>query len=126
MTDMTILAFHLTERERMIVHLLRYYAEFRALKRACLPALIKCGANFGLTPFSAIAFASVFQLTESYIGRLVCYDFEEPELSFDEFAILRLMDNKPSGPLLDATQPEGSLCALFAARQSAVLLSVDP
>jgi hypothetical protein len=119
MTLMARIPHDLTDRERVIVWLLRHYVSRRTMERTPLPSLIELGSQLGVCSFAVIALASVFQLSESCLHRnFVTHDFCAEELSSDERAILLLIETEAASSFRDSTMPPGLPGALFASLHS--------
>ena len=75
-----------------IVRLLRRWAAGADLGPGRMASLVALGKGIGVEPMAAVALASLFQLTESCLGRpLVAECCCSPRLSRDERAILALL-----------------------------------
>lgn len=80
-------------RHFLVVRLLRRWSAEGAAGGARLPSLVGLAGELGERPETAIAVASLFQLTESCLGRpLRAECCCSPELGSDEQAILLLLD----------------------------------
>lgn len=75
-----------------IVRMLRRWCAVGSLGERRLPAMVKLGARIGFPPETAIAVASLFELTEACLGRpLRAACCSSVSLSGDERAILALL-----------------------------------
>jgi hypothetical protein len=84
-------------RHFLVVRLLRRWSAEGAAGGAQLPSLVGLAVELGERPETAIAVASLFQLTESCLGRpLRAECCCSAELSSDEQAVLLLLDAAPS------------------------------
>jgi hypothetical protein len=83
-----------------IVRMLRRWAAGAELGPGRLPSLVALGERIGVAPMAAVAVASLFQLTESCLGRpLVAECCCHPRLAPDERAVLALLAAElPSHP----------------------------
>jgi hypothetical protein len=99
--------------------LLRRWAALRRSGEAALPGLVATAAGLGTTPIIAVAFGSVFQLTEACLGRPL--DMEgccTPEPRPDAHAVLHMLDaQQGAGMALDL---RGATPGLFGALVSAI------
>jgi hypothetical protein len=111
----------LTHDQRVVVRLLRRYAVCRVTEQQPLPSLAELSSELSVSSFAAVAFASVFQLTEKCLNRtLVAGSSGVQKLSYDELAILQMVETHPAGPFVGtATTPRGLLGALSCAVASA-------
>lgn len=116
-------------RAHVAVRLLRRWAALRLSGEAQLPGLVGLATELGICSATAVAFGSVFQLTEACLERPLeaecCCSLD---LSSDEHAILHMLRSAPSrgAPLASHSIPHGLPGALAWALASAKRLSIPP
>lgn len=82
----------LTPASHRVVRMVRRWVASVELGAARLPALVRLGRRLGLAPEATIALGSMFQLTESCLGRpLEAECCCSPALARDERAILMML-----------------------------------
>lgn len=110
--------------EFVVVRLLRRWSAAQASELNPLPEMVELAAELGEAREVAIVLHSLFQLTESCLGRsLVAECCCSRALSNDERAILALMDSAPAqvSPITSADVPHGLPGAMVWAAATARL-----
>lgn len=110
MTAVIAISTERTWADYLTVRLLRRWTACRTANEPVLPNLVALAREIGASPQTAVAFASVFQLTEANLGRpLISECCCSPTLSADEKAVLLLLKSAAeAGPILSSiTVPHG-------------------
>ncbi len=90
--------------DMVAVRLLRRWVAIRAAGAPALPDLVAFGAGLGASAQVVVALASLFQLTESALGRpLAAECCCRVELGRDERAVLLLLASVPAAPAAGAS-----------------------
>ena len=115
--------------EYVVVRLLRRWTAVRATGGRALPNLVALANELGEGPEAAVALHSLFQITESCLGRpLEAECCCSRDLSSDEGAILKLIASAPLQSPLSASREiphglPGVLC--WAAKAAALAIGVE-
>lgn len=102
--------FRLEWTDLVAVRLLRRWAAAREAQERQLPSLVQLADRLGYPAELAIAMGSLFQLTESCLGRpLRAESCCSPEIGTDERAVLTMLaaTPEPGRPAASATIPHG-------------------
>jgi hypothetical protein len=115
--------------EFVVIRLLRRWTAVRATEGKALPSMVALAKEMGEGPEVAVALHSLFQLTESCLGRpLRAECCCSRELSSDEAAVLRLIAAAPSRSPANGSSaiPHGLPGALsWAAKAAAMALGIE-